>query len=558
MYTPAEQKLRASLQVDPYYLPALSDMAMLLYRQVKYGEALGYAKTALSIDTYDPAANYYYGLINERLGNYIDARDGYDIATQSAGYRTAAYTRLSALYFRQQDLQKAKHYAEKAVSSNAAALDALQLLALIYRVEKNKEAATIVLDTIKKIDPLNHFSNFENWLWDSSAANKKGFAGMVRNEMPGQTFLELAIWYHNAGRNNEAIQVLSFADADAETECWRAYLTGRQPVLDKMEPGLVSPFRQETAEILQSLMQNNDHWMLKYFMGLIHWNSNSPAEARKLLDACGTQPAFAPFYLVRAKLYMHDDSLQALSDIKKAASLDADQWRYDRALINYYISTAQPAAALTAASSAYKKNTANYIVAMLYAKALMLNKQYAAADKLIKDIQVLPNEGSTAGRELYREAKLRLAASEIKLGNCRKAQQYISDARLWPERLGSGKPYQEDIDERLEDWLQYKCVAKSSTVQASALLDKIIRFTESRNGKLPPTLNNLVAAFAYIKKGREAEGKKLLAGIRDKYPENPVARWMPVALEDPGTPVPPVVNENEIYQLLRDSGALTK
>ena len=36
-----------------------------------YDDALALNKRALSIDTYDEAANYYYGLINNKLGNML-------------------------------------------------------------------------------------------------------------------------------------------------------------------------------------------------------------------------------------------------------------------------------------------------------------------------------------------------------------------------------------------------------------------------------------------------------------------------------------------------------
>ncbi|MCW3108543.1 MAG: hypothetical protein JWQ09_3049, partial [Segetibacter sp.] len=65
-YIPAEEKLRASLQKEPYFVPALATLSMILYRNMQYDSALAVAKKALSIDTYDEAANYYYGLINSK------------------------------------------------------------------------------------------------------------------------------------------------------------------------------------------------------------------------------------------------------------------------------------------------------------------------------------------------------------------------------------------------------------------------------------------------------------------------------------------------------------
>ena len=63
-YKKAREQLEACLQKDPNFLPALTDMAMLMCRSRRYAEAQLYARKALSIDTYDPAANYYYGIVN--------------------------------------------------------------------------------------------------------------------------------------------------------------------------------------------------------------------------------------------------------------------------------------------------------------------------------------------------------------------------------------------------------------------------------------------------------------------------------------------------------------
>ncbi|HEX8676023.1 MAG TPA: DUF5107 domain-containing protein, partial [Segetibacter sp.] len=90
-YVTAEEKLRASLQKEPYYVPALASLAMVLYRNMQYDSALTVVKKALSVDTYDEAANYYYGLINSKTGNLTDAKDGFDMAAMGTEYRSAAY-----------------------------------------------------------------------------------------------------------------------------------------------------------------------------------------------------------------------------------------------------------------------------------------------------------------------------------------------------------------------------------------------------------------------------------------------------------------------------------
>src|SRR5690606_34363914 len=60
-YENAETKINASLNKDPLLLPALGEMAKLKLFRMQYDSAFYFAKQALAIDTYDGAANYYYG-----------------------------------------------------------------------------------------------------------------------------------------------------------------------------------------------------------------------------------------------------------------------------------------------------------------------------------------------------------------------------------------------------------------------------------------------------------------------------------------------------------------
>jgi len=136
-YTAAEENLKACLQKDPYYMPALTDYSMLLYRNMKYREALDIAKKALSVDTYNEAANYYYGLINNKLKNIADAKDGFDIAAMGMEYRSAAYTELSKIYFKENKIDKAIDYANKSIDFNRYAMIVKTLDDL--QPQKNKE-----------------------------------------------------------------------------------------------------------------------------------------------------------------------------------------------------------------------------------------------------------------------------------------------------------------------------------------------------------------------------------------------------------------------------------
>jgi hypothetical protein len=185
---------------------------------------------------------------------------------------------------------------------------------------------------------------------------------------------------------------------------------------------------------------------------------------------------------------------------------------------------------------------------MLLAKVLIQSKQYAAADRLLQKIKVLPNEGATAGRQLYREVKLMLALENMKSGNCKKALQNLSDAKLWPENLGSGKPYENEIDTRLEDWLSYQCFVKSGNQKAAKqMLDNIITETDRTRAENNPSVSNLIAAWALKKAGKAEDGEKLLKEVAAKHPSNSTAQW---ALDAYNGRISKLNDESDTYRVL--------
>lgn len=549
-YADAETKLKASLQKDPHYLPALTDMSMLMYRNMRYDEALDFSKKALAIDTYDGAANYYYGLINTKKGTIADAKDGFDIAAMSFEYRVAAYTELASIYFRENNFESSVKYAGKAIDANRYAVNAYQLLAVIYRLRNDKEKAGQALNTILNFDPLNHFAKFEDYIGQGSVENKARFTGSITNEMPHETFLELAIWYYNIGRRNDALKVLQLSPGNAEVLYWRAFLEDKPVNGTGLNPEMAFPFRSETAEILRQLISHNDHWILKYHLALIEWNGNNKSTAKKLFEDCGNQPAYAPFYAARAAFYKNIDREKELENLRRAMALDKTQWRYVKALIEYYNTQNQIKESLNLAAEYYRRFPDNYVIGMLYAKSLLLNGQNRDAAALLQKINILPYEGATEGRQLYKEAQLMLALEEMKKGNHKNALNHISLARLWPENLGAGQPYEEDVDERLEDWLSYQnYIRLKNQTAARQMLNKIISFNKGQNNFSSP--NNLITAWALNKSGKPEQGERFLRVRLNKNPDDVWAQWAMNLYKGKAYKLPEGYKANENYRILK-------
>src|SRR5690606_8700617 len=103
-------------------------------------------------------------------------------------------------------------------------------------------------------DPLNHFAGFEKYMQQQTEEAKKAFVSLVRNELPAETFAELAIWYYNAGYAREALKVFSLGPKSAEATFWKAFLQHKKADCAAINPELVFCFRSETATVLEHLL----------------------------------------------------------------------------------------------------------------------------------------------------------------------------------------------------------------------------------------------------------------------------------------------------------------
>lgn len=526
-YIKAEEKLKEALEKDPNYLPALSDLALISLRNTDYQKALAYASHGLSIDTYDAAANFYYGVANARLGNVIDAKDGFDIASLSTPFRAAAYVELSRIYFKENDYDKAEHYAKRSLESNAGNTSAWQILAVINRKRNNKEQAENILRELEELTPLNHVIRFERLRLDNSDANEKAFTGNIRNELPQETYLELADWYVSLGLQDDALELLTLSPENPEAAYRMAFLQEQKKagsgkdLLNKanaMSPLLVFPFRAETAKALEWAISESNEWKPKYYLALFNWNFNNVQRAKQLIAECG-QPDFAPFYAVRAQL--NNDERYA-DDLKRAAQLDPKQWRYGKILADHYIEKKKYAQALAVAEDYDERFAGDFRIDMLTAKALLLNDQYKATTDLLEKTIILPYEGATDGRQLYRQAWLMQAAERLKSRKYKLALASISKAKSWPENLGAGQPYDDMIDLRLENYLEALASEKSKEKDKARQIFTAITSAPQQRGH---QINDLVTALSFRKLGRPAEGEKLLKEWVEKEPDDKTAQW---------------------------------
>lgn len=482
-YGRAEASLEACLKKDPNYVPALADLSMLRYRAMDYQGAWDLARRGLAIDTYDAASNYDYGLASAALGRTADAQDGFEVAALSPDFRVAAWNGMARLFLKAGDARSAGEYAARSLEADPANLDGLRVLALVGRTGGGPAAAADALARIGALNPLDHFPRAEAYLAAGGPQARQAFVEAVRNEMPQETFLELAAWYRGIGRLDDARHVLEAAPPQGEVLYWLAFAQDalHDPAApdtlrraDAASARLVFPFRSESAPVFEWAMTRTASWRPRYYLALVHWSRGNTTRALDLLNWCGDTPDFAPLFAARAEFEKTTARERSLADLKRAAALDPAEWRYGRLLAERAIEDGAFEPALATAAKYAAANPENSVLGLLHARTLLLTRRFAEAANLLDRLDVLPHEGATEAHGLYREAQLMVAVQEMKAGRFDAARKRIAAAREWPEHLGVGKPYPADTDERLEDYLEAQCLAKQGrAAEADALLAKL-------------------------------------------------------------------------------------
>lgn len=484
-YERAIEQYRACLKKDPFYIEALTGLAGILIRQKQYVSALTLINTALSVDTYHPEANYLYGIVNTRLNAATDAKDGFAIASQSPAYRSAAYTELAKIFFRERQLEKSLTYLKKALAYHTKNQQALQLTLIINRMQGETVPAKQLVNDLLYANPLDHLVRFE--------ASKLGtmsvgdFKTGISSELPYETYLELCSFYFNLGLYDVCLEVLSLAPDYAMVSIWMAYLHSLQNeaadadryihMAMAQQPEFVFPHREEDITALEWAERNYTSWKLKYYLALGYIQMLLTDDALQLLQQCQNEPDYYVFYMVRANLQRVKNAEGCEADLFEAYRQAPQQWRAVLALSRYMAEANRWQEALYIVNKCFQQNPDNYYLGLHLAKCFMHTRRFQDGIALMHKLEVLPNEGASDGRNIWKETHLFAALEAMDEKNWQKAIGYIKESKLWPENMGVGKPY--EVDERLENFLELYCLQQSNQAIPNGLSDSIAYYRDN-------------------------------------------------------------------------------
>lgn len=437
-YKEAEQKADASLALNPSLVRALNLKAMLCFRDMRYALAKEYSDRVLAIDAYDPTANYIGGLACKRLSLKYDALDRFEICAITNPLRSAACTQLAMLYFADGQKALAAEYAGKSLQGNADNITAYKLL---YQVNPDSG----ILREIEKRDPLCPFPQIERMLAGEISA--KELSESIREELAWQVYLENAVFYSELGLKDKASRLLSACpQQNALLLSWQGWLRGDESLLSKVDEAsveLVFPFRPESYAPLQWAADKSAGWKADYLLACLKAWFGDRDGAEELLSS--KNPSYAPWYALRYNL--HGDR----QDLRKALDLEPGQWRYRQMLSMDLYNSGEYKEARAVLEPYYKRNKDNFHIGETLLRVLIAQQDWKQADKVISQIEVLPFEGQGSMHRMWRNIKLHLAAASIDGGKYAKAAEYVQQSRSWPERLGVGRPYDNLVDEDMEN-----------------------------------------------------------------------------------------------------------
>jgi tetratricopeptide (TPR) repeat protein len=310
--------------------------------------------------------------------------------------------------------------------------------------------------------------------------------------------------------DDEALLILDLAPEHPMVQVNQAWLLDKAGYIDEAEemltqaadasPELVFPFRPSMVELFSWANQIVPSWKWLYYEALICWQNNQISLAKSLLNSCGNEPDFAPFYLAKAKLFSDDQSVVKES-VEEAYAIDPLSWRTGLELAKLYVRENQPDKALQIVKTNYKNNQDNCVVGLQYANILSQTGKYAETLKALSSLQMLPAEsdkwsGDIDAHSLFRETNISLALGQMKSGKWKKALDYLKASETWPDNLGWGEPY--FADNRITRFISAYCYNRLNNKQMIDSSFAYIASYSNPDGETSPLGNRL---SGFVKEG---------------------------------------------------------
>ena len=229
---------------------------------------------------FNTEADYYLGYLYRVTGKTVQAEENLWAATYTPAFKHPAYYQLAVLATVSGDYDKALLLSEDALLTGSHDLQTLTLKAYLQRKLGRKEEALRTIASIKAIDPLDYWSEFERSFLDNGTLSF--LAGTRDRRSDGiiavQELLEVTCNYVNLGDKEAALATIDeaiktgapFADYPL-VHLYRAYIADDAESVSKatsLSANNNFPLRVEEVEILETLKAKYpDNSKIPYYLG---------------------------------------------------------------------------------------------------------------------------------------------------------------------------------------------------------------------------------------------------------------------------------------------------
>jgi tetratricopeptide (TPR) repeat protein len=530
LYSEAKAYFEKCIDKDPGFMPAYTGLAEIDFREMRYDDAEKRLLHVLSFDTYDPDANYLYGTILALKKEYSKAKDALGVTLRSPAWKPAALNQLAIVALKEKRLGEAWEYISDAIAVNGLDVNNYKTAAVIARLRGDDTNYAMILQKLAAMDPLCHLADFEKYFTSGDSITLNNFTMGITTELKYETYIELALWYFNAGLEDEAREVMKLSPQHPLADLLTAYLASRRGDEKNVDfyfnrfvnadDKLVFPCRQEYMDILTWADKRQSNWKTKYYCALFYWGIGQTELAEKFFRECGDFPDSYSFYLARGSFKKQSGGDEE-ADYQKALKCGGKNWRPYHMLHGYYITVHDYEKALSVSQNAMKLFSDSYIIKFDHALSLLNAGSYEDCIRLLSKTEILPYEGAGYGRVIWRQANLLEAINLIDDRKISSAMTKISSARLWTENLGVGRPY--TVDESAEDLLEAYCLLKNNkNEKANQMIASVADKLKNGITADPSALTGVIALKA-IKKTDEAD--KVLTDWSEKINDNVVKNW---------------------------------
>ncbi len=442
-----EKELRACLDLEPNYVPALTVLAGLQAKRGLYGEVRALAARALAVNTYDPAANYFDGFAALAENDLLVARERLGIAAMSSEYRAAAYVLIAKVEMRRKDWLHAMHATDRARVAGDSPDALLQQLVILRKLDCHVAARASARD-LAGAWPLLPGVHYE---LRKLGETDETFPQSLRTELPDQTLLELGSWYEEAGLDDEALELFSWAPKSPIAHLRAAYLHSRhgngelaaaeRAAAAALPAANVFPFRRETRAALLWAVDTGDSWKFRYWAAVQMAANGEGKKADELLESVRDADEDV-FYLYRASRRKGD---ARRNDILKALSFKKT-WRAYRDLAQHEDAEGTPKGMYRAACDGLALDPKRNPLQMAQARALVKLGHFDEAVACLEKMKILPSECADNAHAIWVDAWKGKEEAARKRGDAAAAAHAKARGAEYPENLGAGKPFPDSSD----------------------------------------------------------------------------------------------------------------